>query len=69
MKRIKDTDIYPKFEFRLRHDEKEWLMSELAALKVKFNAEGSPPIGNNALVVAALRHGFRHLKRRRRLLG
>lgn len=66
MKRLKETEIYPKFEFRLSHDEKEWLMQELEYLKDKFGVDGIP-IPKNDLIVAALRHGFRYLRERQRV--
>lgn len=70
---VKENEIYPKFEFRLSHEEKAWLQRELAALHDKFNEKergepgGSPSINKNSLIVAALRHGFRHLKGMKRL--
>lgn len=70
MSRLKENDIYPKFEFRLTHAEKAWLQRELAALYEKFNGEepkGTPAVNKNSLIVAALRHGFRHLSGQRRL--
>lgn len=70
MSRVKENEIYPKFEFRLTHQEKAWLQRELAELHEKFNGrepEGGPAVNKNSLVVAALRQGFRHLKGHRRL--
>lgn len=71
MSRIKDTEIYPKFEFRLSLEEKVWLMKELEELKVKFNEEGGgnefPVINKNTLVVAALRYGIHHLRSREKI--
>lgn len=72
---VKENEIYPKFEFRLSHEEKEWLLRELAGLHEKFNEPketegkpcGSPSVTKNSLIVAALRHGFRHLKGMKRL--
>jgi hypothetical protein len=66
MSEIKDSEIYPKFEFRLTHEEKEWLVSELECLKEKFSVDG-PSITKNDLVVAALRHGFRYLREREKI--
>lgn len=69
-KRAPENEIYPKFEFRLGHEEKAWLMHELGELSEKFNGEepeGSPAVNKNSLIIAALRHGFRHLRSRRRL--
>lgn len=68
MSKIKDSEIYPKFEFRLSHEEKEWLLRELEELKVKFSADGIP-IPKNDLIVAALRHGLRYLRERERIAG
>ncbi len=68
MSHPKETEIYPKFEFRLRHQEKEWLVSELARLKEKFCADG-PAIAKNDLLLAAIRHGFRYLNERERLIA
>lgn len=62
MGKVKDKDIYPRFEFRLSHEEKEWLNKELKLLKEKFSEDGYPPITRNTLLVAALRYGFRYLK-------
>lgn len=66
MSKIKETEIYPKFEFRLSHRDKAWLVKELAQLKAKFGTDG-PAVTKNSLLVAALRHGMRHLKERQRL--
>lgn len=68
MKRVKDTEIYPKFEFRLSHRERAWLLRELEALKEKFNGDGEhPAVTKSDILVGALRHGLRHLKAQRRL--
>lgn len=69
---VKENEIYPKFEVRLSHEEKAWLARELGALHEKFNGgepEGTPAVTKNSLVMAALRHGFRHLRSQRRLRG
>ncbi|MCO5142681.1 MAG: hypothetical protein M9962_06295 [Oligoflexia bacterium] len=63
MKKIKESEIYPKFTFRLNHKEKEWLSKELISLKNKF-ATNENSINKNELILAALRHGFRYLKNR-----
>lgn len=63
MKTPKDSEIYPKFEFRLSHDEKQWLTRELSELKSKFSRDGIS-IPKNDLIVAALRHGLRYLRER-----
>jgi len=67
MGKIKDKDIYPRFEFRLSHEEKDWLTKELALLKGKFSEDGYPSVTKNALLVAALRNGIRYLKSQKRL--
>lgn len=70
MSEIKDSEIYPKFEFRLSAEDKEWLMRELEELKVKFNCEESaetPTITKNVLIMAALRSGIQFLKSRERV--
>lgn len=70
MSEIKDSEIYPKFEFRLSAEDKEWLMREIEGLKVKFNCEepsGTPSITKNVLIMAALRQGIRFLKSRERV--
>lgn len=66
MPRIKENDIYPKFEFRLTHQEKAWLQKELRELKGKFS-EHDFSLTKNTLVMAALRHGLRYLRSRQRL--
>jgi len=66
MSKLKESEIYPKFEFRLSHQEKKWLTQELNDLKEKFSADGVP-IPKNDLIVAALRHGLRYLRERKRL--
>jgi hypothetical protein len=66
MSEIKDSEIYPKFEFRLTHKEKQWLIRELDCLKEKFGADGQA-INKNDLLVAALRHGFRYLQERQKI--
>ena len=63
MSDIKDSEIYPKFEFRLSHKEKDWLLNELEFLKSKFHSADAT-IAKNDLVMAALRHGFRYLRER-----
>lgn len=71
-KQVPENEIYPKFEFRLGHEEKAWLMRELGELSEKFNGgepEGSAAVNKNSLIMAALRHGFRHLRGHRRLSG
>lgn len=68
MPEIKDSEIYPKFEFRLSHQEKDWLVAELDRLKEKFEADGYS-IAKSDLVVAALRHGLRYLRERERMPG
>jgi hypothetical protein len=63
MKKLKENDIYPKFEFRLSREDKTWLMAELKELKMKFNdSEDDPVVTKNTLLVAALRYGIRALK-------
>lgn len=66
MKKIKDKEIYPRFEFRLTHEQKDWLTKELAELKEKFR-ENDHPVSNSLLLIAALKHGVRRLKTARRL--
>jgi hypothetical protein len=68
MSKIKDSDIYPKLEVRVSHKEKEWVTNELAALKEKFSSDGAA-IAKNDLLVAALRHGFRYLRSRKRIVS
>lgn len=63
MSEIKDSEIYPKFEFRLTRKEKDWLLSELTFMKEKFSVDGTS-IPKNDLLIAALRHGFRYLRER-----
>lgn len=70
MKKIKETEIYPKFEFRLSHEDKQWLNQELSALKDKFNDYDHscyPAITKNVVIIAALKHGLRYLKNRRKV--
>lgn len=68
MKKIKETDIYPKFEFRLSHEDKVWLLKELRALKIKFNdSEEFPVVTKNTLMIAALKYGIRYLKSREKI--
>ncbi len=68
MKKIKETDIYPKFEFRLSKEDKAWLTNELKMLKSKFNdTEDEPAITKNVLLISALRHGIRYLKNREKI--
>lgn len=64
---IKDKEIYPRFEFRLSHRDREWLVGELAALRAKFNEPGYPAVAQGDLILAALRQGFRTLRGARRL--
>ncbi len=62
---IKDGDVYPKYSFRISHEDKEWLERELEALKTKFNAgsNGSfPVVPKNALIMSALKRGIRYLR-------
>lgn len=66
MSQLKDSDIYPRFEFRLSHEEKEWLVQELDFLKEKFSADGIP-IPKSDLIMAALRHGLRYLRERKKV--
>lgn len=66
MSQLKDSDIYPRFEFRLSHEEKEWLVQELDFLKEKFSADGIP-IPKNDIIMAALRHGLRYLREREKV--
>lgn len=64
MPKLTDRAIYPRFEFRLSHEEKAWLHEELDRLKEKFREEKGPTVTKNDLLVAALRHGLRHLDKR-----
>ena len=66
MSDIKESEIYPKFEFRLTHEEKAWLVMQLEQLKEKFGVDG-PAITKNDLLIAALRHGFRYLHEREKI--
>ena len=68
MKKIKDKEIYPRFEFRLSHEEKAWLTRELKSLKEKFD-EMDYAIPKNVILVSALRHGIRYLKNQKRIKG
>lgn len=64
---IKDSEVYPKYTFRLSHEDKEWLDNELEFLKIKFNAgnDGSfPVIPKNILLMSALKRGLRYLRER-----
>ncbi len=66
----KDIDIYPKFEFRLSHKDKAWLVGEMKQLKTKFNegrGKGIPSVSRHAILVAALRHGIRYLKAQKKI--
>lgn len=65
MSKLKDSDIYPRFEFRLTHAEKKWLTQELEELKTKFS-EDTFSIPKNDLIIAALRYGFRILREQKR---
>lgn len=64
---IKDSEVYPKYTFRLSHEDKQWLENELEFLKIKFNAghDGSfPVIPKNVLLMSALKRGLRFLHER-----
>lgn len=64
---MKDGEIYPKYTFRLSHEDKEWLDSELEFLKIKFNVgnDGSfPVVPKNVLLMSALKRGLRYLRER-----
>lgn len=68
MKKLKEKDIYPKFEFRLSQEDKIWLLNELKELKIKFNdSEDASVVTKNTLLVAALKHGIRFLKSREKI--
>lgn len=64
---IKDSEVYPKYTFRLSHEDKEWLDKELEFLKLKINAgnDGSfPVVPKNVLLMSALKRGLRFLRER-----
>jgi hypothetical protein len=67
MKKIKESDIYPKYEFRLNHKQKKWLQQELAKLKRKFSDTKELPVSKQAILIAALRHGFRYLEKQKKI--
>lgn len=68
MKKVKENEIYPKFEFRLSHEDKAWLTKELRTLKIKFNDGEHSVVTKNTLLIAALKHGIRHLRSRKKLV-
>ena len=67
---IKDSDIYPKYTFRISEEEKLWLNEALAKLKIKFN---DPSLGEfqsvskSAILASALKIGIRYLEERKPL--
>jgi hypothetical protein len=66
---IKDSEIYPRYSFRLSQADKDWLDRELDLLKIKFNEDGQdqfPVITKNVLIMAALKRGLGFLKQRER---